>query len=169
MKKFKAALVCAATIIFAACSATHQVFSPEEMNRHVGKGNTVVHLKSGVSYDARGIVAAKDTAAFINRNTKQTQRVGLRDVQSFEKIDRFSGSMLGLFIGAISGAAAGCLVGTACDNAPGAEMHGLVTLFSVACGGVLGGTSGFVYGAIHGNRESFEFTSDTTAAKAHQR
>ena len=146
--------------LFAGCTTTYKLGTPDELKRRNGNHPAFVHLNDGGELRGKDLHAEKDSIRFIDRGSDSSVCLPLRDVRCVEHIDRLSGAIFGFFMGMLGGGATGVCVAGAM-NPQGGEMAGFGLLGGAIVGGAIGATGGLVWGAVHGIRARYEFPVDS--------
>jgi hypothetical protein len=146
-------IVCVLTLAASGCSSTKQVSSLAILNRSIGSGPAIVHMKSGEGFEARRVTVGADSTRFLSGDHATLVAIPTNTVKSIQVTHHGGGALEGLVFGAFGG---GLLFVTMRNSEYG--LFGLVMI-------VVGGLGGVTYGAIAGHDYTYVFPQDTLDAK----
>ena len=145
------------------CSTTSQLASPLDANRKVGASSATLYMRSGARFDAQRISFGQDSTRFVDSAKDSFVQLPTRDIKSVEFTHRIPGSLEGLLFGGLGGLGVGLIAGIGKQSGGDEGMgRGLLILGL----GVLGGTGGFLVGAIKGHDYTLIFPGDSVQALA---
>ena len=139
----------ALSCLFAGCSTTQQLASCADANRKVGGGTAMLHLRSGLAYEAEQIHVTQDSTMFINSENDSLVVLPTGVIKSFRLTHHGGGALEGLLFGGLGGVSIGLL---AAENGGGGAAF---------YGGIIGGIGGAIVGGLKGHNYTFILPADS--------